>query len=200
MTKSTKATFTKNDFLALCTATVETLSARVEALSEQMQASQSADEKKELEKQLKANKTKAKYVSRLIAHETLANEIASQVVSLKFSAEQIKDVFNDSYSVAKFAPMMISIAQKRKVTSGDEHVLSEFLAVVASGANDLSFAQFGAKMQNKQNAPYGVRQPQMCAKLLERLNAVSYKKNGNTVAVHFEHDSALGKRLMKAYE
>lgn len=188
----------KNDVIELITTLNDSRVAAAAELLQKAENVESNDEKKELQLSAKKQNTHAKYLQRMLNNETLLDAVASQVVSLKISAEQIKDVERDAYSLRKFAELMISFAQKRKVN--DEHSFSEALAVIASGVTSATAVAFGAKMRNVQGAPYGARQAQMSLKLLERLNAAKAVRDGRNVVFQIDTDSAVYKRMMKAYE
>jgi len=197
---TTQTAIKKNDVIEYFTAFILACDSEAESFKVKIESAQSEDEKKALKEQQSKFNTKARYARRLIANEVITDAVATQVVRLKLSKDQLKEMMQDSYAIAKFVPMMICLVQKRKMQSDDEHVLSEFLALVAAGANDLTFTQFGNKMRNQKGNAYAYRQPQMCCKMLARLSAVEYRKDGATVVARFLHDSVLGKMLMKAYE
>ncbi len=165
---------------------------------EQANSVDSADEKKELLALAKKSQTHAKYLARMLQHETLTDAIASQVVSLKLKAEQLEEIERDAYSLRKLAELLISFAQKRKVD--DEHSFSEALAVIASGVTGVDASTFGKKMTTKDGKAYGARQAQMSLKLLERLSACTVKQDGRNKLFVMNENSAVFKRILKAYE
>lgn len=188
----------KNDVIELIT---DLNASRVAAAAELVQKAEnveSADEKNELLAAAKKNSTHSKYLQRMLNNTTLLDAVASQVVSLKVSAEQIKDIERDAYSLRKFAELMISFVQKRKVS--DEHSFSEALAVIASGVTESDATSFGKKMTTKDGKHYGARQAQMSLKLLERLNACTVKQDGRNKVFCLDTESAVYKRILKAYE
>ena len=195
---TTKKHMTKNDVIELITSLHDARIAEHNAFVERANATDSNDEQKELLLTAKKHKTHAKYLARMIDNQTLLDAVASQVVQLKLSANQIKDIENDAYSLRKFAELMISFAQKRKVN--DEHSFSEALAVIMSGVTETTSVALGRKMRNKNGAPYGARQAQMTLKLLERLGAATVKQDSRNKVFCMNQDSAVFKRIAKAYE
>lgn len=197
MTTSTSS-FKKNDVIELITTMHAERATQSSAYLEQASADQSADERNELLALAKKAQTHAKYLARMLQHETLTDAIASQVVQLKISADQLREIERDAYSLRKLAELLISFAQKRKVS--DEHSFSEALAVIASGVTESDAVSFGRKMTTRDGAPYGARQAQMSLKLLERLNACKVKQDGRNKVFVMNTDSAVYKRIIRAYE
>jgi len=194
-----KTSFKKNDVVDLLTTMNAQRTAEHASFIEKANADQvSTDERKELLASAKKAATHAKYIARMTDNETLLDAVASQVVQLKIKAVQIEEIERDAYSLRKFAELMISFAQKRKVS--DEHSFSEALAVIASGVTDSDAVSFGKKMTNKEGGAYGARQAQMSLKLLERLNACTVKQDGRNKLFCMNQDSAVFKRIMSAYE
>lgn len=188
----------KSDAIAKIEALVsfrESEQARFQTLAE---SEQSNDEKSELLKLAKKNSTHAKYLKRITANAVLCDAVASQISQLKISDEQIDEIEQDAYSLRKFAELMISFVQKRKVA--DEHSFSEALAVLASGVTESDATSYGKKMTAKDGSAYGARQAQMSLKLLERLKALDTHRDGNRVIFAVNADSAVYKRIMSAYE
>lgn len=188
----------KNDFIELFTTLHTTRVEAIEALAKRIEVEQSNDEKKELQALVTKHRTHARYIARIIDNATLCDAVASQCAQLKLSADQIKEIEQDAYSLRKFAELMISFAQKRKVN--DEHSFSEALAVLASGVVSADAVSFGKKMTTRDGKSYGARQAQMTLKLLERLNACTTARDGRTVVFTMNTDSAVYKRIMSAYE
>jgi ribosomal protein L17 len=194
-----KAAFRKNDVVELLTTLHASRIAQHDSFIKQASNDQvSADERAELLKTAKTNATHAKYLERMTSNSVLLEAVASQVVQLKITADQINEIERDAYSMRKFAELMISFAQKRKVS--DEHSFGEALAVIASGVTDSDAVSFGKKMTNKEGGAYGARQAQMSLKLLERLNACTVKQDGRNKLFCMNQDSAVFKRIMSAYE
>lgn len=194
----TTSTMTKNAVIELLSTMHAARTEQHAAYIAQAESEQSNDEKKELLALAKKSQTHAKYLARMTDNTVLLDAVASQAVSLKLKAEQIEEIERDAYSLRKFAELMISFAQKRKVN--DEHSFSEALAVIASGVTESDAVSFGKKMTTKDGVAYGARQAQMSLKLLERLNACTVKQNGRNKLFCLNTDSAVYKRIMKAYE
>jgi len=193
--------FKKNDVIELFTVAQLECNKLVEETSEKIKSAQSEDEIKALQVVVKKYKTKAKYINRILQSETIADAVALAIVRFKTTREQLSSIIQDSYSLDKLSALMLCIVQKRVVESKDEHALSEYIALTVQGVNDVTYDQLRLKMTTTKKTPYvDTRQAQMVAKLLQRLNAVKFLKNGSQIVVHFDHESALSKAIMKAYE
>lgn len=188
----------KNDVIAHIISQHAARTTEATAYIEKAEAEQSKDEQKELLALAKKAQTHAKYLARMIDNEALLDAVASQVVQLKISADQINEIESDAYSLRKFAELMISFAQKRKVN--DEHSFSEALAVIAAGVTESDAVSFGKRMTTKDGKAYGARQAQMSLKLLERLRACTVKQNGRNKLFCIDTESAVYKRIIKAYD
>jgi len=188
----------KNAVVELITAMHAARTAEQASFVERAASEQSSDEQKELLASAKRAATHAKYIARMIDNAHLLDAVASQVAQLKISELQIRDIESDAYSLRKFAELMISFVQKRKVD--DEHSFSEALAVIASGVLESDATSFGKKMTAKDGSKYGARQAQMSLKLLERLKACKVKQDGRNKIFVIDTDSAVYKRIIRAYE
>lgn len=193
-----KNSMTKNAVIELLTSLHTARTNEQASFIARAESEQSKDEQKELYALAQKAKTHAKYLARMTDNEVLLDAVASQVVQLKISAEQITEIERDAYSMRKFAELMISFAQKRKVS--DEHSFSEALAVIASGVTESDATAFGKKMTALDGSHYKARQAQMSLKLLERLKACTVKQDGRNKLFCMNTDSAVYKRIMKAYE